>query len=194
MSTVPTILDAFPAARSVASIADPADAMQVLEERHLVAVTDDADVRRRFASALRVRLALNHRATVVDVVEDLLAGADDRSAAIEAIPARIGASRDSAKHQYFLWNDVDSLADHHGPALRRTLDAAFAAAAEQEFVSPDTLVIQRHVLLGGLGLAGFAAGRDGEQPPLTEWLTERDPADEDGLTASPRVVIVPLQG
>lgn len=187
---MPPILDAFPAAASAASVSDPAEAMQVLEERHLVAVTEDPAARRRFAASLRMRLDLNHRATVVEVAEDLLGHGDDPGPALDAIPDALLAA-DGAKHQYFLWHDVDELAERHGAALRRTLHAAFAVSAEREFVSPETLVIQRHVLLGGPSLAEFAAG----PWPLTEWLD----GDEAGrwpeaadLAPSPRVVVLPL--
>jgi hypothetical protein len=103
--------------------------------------------------------------------------------------ALLGA--DGAKHQYFLWPEADGLAERHGPVLRRTLHAAFAVAAEREFVSPETLVIQRHVLVGGPALADFAAG----PAPLTEWLDDEEAGrwpEAGELAPSPRVVVLPL--
>ncbi len=183
---MPPILDAFPDSAGLSAVSDASDAMRVLEERHLVAIAEDPATRRRFAASLRTRLDLVHRATVVDVRDELLTGHDDRTVALDAL---LGA--DGAKHQYFLWPEVDGLAERHGPALRRTLHAAFAVAAEREFVSPETLVIQRHVLVGGPALADFAAG----PAPLTEWLDDAEAGrwpEAGELAPSPRVVVLPL--
>lgn len=176
----------------------------MLEERHLVATTTDTARRDRFGRALRRRLEMNHHATVMDVTAWLDAAVtaarsqaepDGLDAALDDVVRRIRESEDEVRHQYVIWPDVDGLLASDESAVRRAMHDAFAAAAEREFVSPDLLTIQRHVLLGGERTAAFAADPEG---PARRWL-EGDAAgpafpDPSKFCPTPRVAVLPIVG
>jgi hypothetical protein len=200
MVPLPAILDQFPTATGLEEVRTPVEAMEALDVGHLVLVTPDPGARERFLNALEVRLDLNHRAVVLRVRPEGVIGPVDPGAADPAeLLSTLGEHLDdvagTAKLQYILWEDADRFLPQHAHALRRTLDARFAAAAELEFTGPDTLIIQRHLLLGGPVLEEFALGLLPGLPPLGQWLpgTITPAAADAGMPSAPDVAILPLR-
>ncbi len=197
------ILDQFPSGIGLEEVRTPVEAMEALDIGHLVLVTPDPVARERFLGSLSHRLDLNHRAVVLRVRPEGMIGpagpvpppASDPAEVLEGLAGRLETVAGSAKLQYILWEDADRFLPHHAHALRRTLDACFAAAAELEFTSPDTLLIQRHLLLGGPVLEEFAVGLLPGLPPLSQWLPGTfTPANAAaGMPAAPDVAVLPLR-
>lgn len=181
------------------SLDGPEAAVKALEESHLIVVVDDAADRTRFATGVRTRLDVVHRGRFCDVSQ--LYPVLDRAGAVPAreveealvaLTARLRAAGGIDKMQTFVWPDLDALIEVAPGAVRRALHAAFAIAAEHEFVSPETLVIQRHLMLGGARLGELAADVAG---PARTWLEGDDAGafpEAADFCPNPRVAIARL--
>jgi hypothetical protein len=198
-----SILDAFPTRPGLEEVRTAVEAMEVLDAGHLVLVTPDPAARAGFLTSLRMRLELNHRAVVIRATpRGLIApdgstvpAGDPEADPSATLPSRLAELAGPAKMLYVLWEDADGLLPRHAHALRRSLDACFAAAAEMEFCGPDTLMIQRHLLIGGPRLEDFAGGLMPGIPPLWHWLpgTISPAAADAGMPEVPQVALLPLR-
>jgi hypothetical protein len=163
----------------------PADVVQLLDEHHLIALSDHADRREAFCDAIERFLGQVRNAEAVHI--------DGRAAeTIEGFctqlrlslppdyPVRptIAGMVEALRHfpgepmqRVFIWRDADTMLDHDVREFSRLINALFAVAAEQEHLTPGKLVIHRVVMTGGSKLGAFA---DAEDSPFQRWLVEDD--------------------
>lgn len=203
MSTSPPsdLLAAFGRPRLDGEVLEgPESAVKALEESHLIVVVADEANRPGFASSVRKRLDVVHRGRIVDVSQlyPVLAASEAPAAAREVeealveLTARLRAASGVDKMQTFVWPDLDHLIAIAPAAVRRAMHSAFAIAAEHEFVSPETLVLQRHLMFGGDRLAELAADVAG---PARVWLEGDDAGafpEASEYCPSPRVAVARL--
>ena len=203
MVLLTSILDAFPTRPGLEEVRTAVEAMEVLDAGHLVLLAPDPAARARFVASLGMQLELNHRAVVVRVTPrgliapdgSIMPAEDPEADPSTTLPGQLAEVAGPAKVLYVLWEDADGLLPRHAHALRRSLDACFAAAAEMEFCGPDTLMIQRHLLIGGPRLEDFAGGLMPGIPPLWHWLpgTISPDAADAGMPEVPQVALLPLR-
>lgn len=75
----------------------------------------------------------------------------------------------STKHRYFIWHKADALLKRDPALFGHLVNALFGVAAEQELIAPDSLVIQRVVFIGGEPLAKYAEDPESQ---FNRWLDE----------------------
>jgi len=75
------------------------------------------------------------------------------------------------RYQYVIWDSADMLLESDVRLFGRIVNALFGVAAEREHVSPDLLLIQRMVLLGGHKLGAYAEDPAGQ---LRTWVVDHD--------------------
>ncbi|MFK7959104.1 MAG: hypothetical protein AB8G96_01140 [Phycisphaerales bacterium] len=204
MSTSPPsdLLAAFGRPRLDGEALDgPESAVKALEESHLIVVVADETDRSGFAASVRNRLDVVHRGRIVDVSRlypvlgsdaDASTPAGEVEEALVELTARLRAASGIDKMQTFVWPDLDRLITIAPAAVRRAMHSAFAIAAEHEFVSPETLVLQRHLMFGGDRLAELAADVAG---PARVWLEGDDAGafpEAAEFCPSPRVAVARL--
>ena len=160
----------------------PAQTTQLLDEHHLVMVADESGAAWRFTAQVGERLAAIAGASVVTIdgrrvesvetfCDELAAGLGVRchgrrfDTAVELLRSPPGAPR----HQFFLWRDAERLVAADPDLFGRLANAMLAVAAEKEHVSPERLVLQRSVFVGGARLEAYA-GED--ESRLRTWLVE----------------------
>ena len=165
----------------------PADFAQLLDEHHLVVLDEDATRRAAFAHCLAEQLETIPDTEVIDLDGGRITTFDSfcrqidlafhstrpLRRSLEALVRRLRDSARGSKHQYFIWREADGLIEHDPELFGCLANAFFAVAADREYVSPDVLVLQRLVLLGGESLGRYAQNEDGQ---LRTWLLNHDAA------------------
>jgi hypothetical protein len=158
---------------------------QLLEDHHLVVLGGDRAGRMRLA-----RVLADHLGTQPDTAVAVLDGAamTDMAASRDMLAARLGATRpvdasldglldllrepaDGPRRRHILWPDADLVLETDVRLFGRLAGALLGVAAEHEHVSPDVLLLQRVVFLGGEKLGAYADQATGE---LQSWLTDGD--------------------
>lgn len=172
-------------------------AVELLDERHLVAWSRNAGHRERFALEMA-----RHVQSTPDVQTVVIAGAvatslDGFCRQLErALPssatgdggvARIRRTvhgeggvvsrlRDRSanplvhtKRRYYLWRDADAMLRTNPKLFSELADAMMGVAAEAEYASEDLLLIHRVVFVGGVSLEAYGHEQRGQ---LRAWLGE----------------------
>lgn len=164
---------------------EPADYVQLLDEHHLVVIDQDPSWRRSFAQSLIEQLEPIPDTEVVEINGNRVVDLEsfcrqlDRSIgarrpvqrSVEAVTRRLCHCARGSRHQYFIWSEADRLVQSDPELFGRIANVFFAVAAQREYVSPDLLVLQRLVLLGGEPLSRYAAEESGQ---LRTWLPDHD--------------------
>ena len=171
----------------------PDEVIQLLDDQHLVVVTDRAASGERFGDALIRRL--NQMGETQVIVLDGEAVTDVPSfcrlvelqtlsrAARKQLPHAKTFWRDAqsvihvlrqpggaeTKHRYFIWHKADAMLKRDPVLFNHLVNALLGVAAEQEHIAPDSLVIQRLVLIGGESLQAFA---EDQNSALNRWQDE----------------------
>jgi hypothetical protein len=164
---------------------EPADVAPLLDEHHLV-VLGEGDDRDAFAERLHDHLAGTVAESSVTVLEGkrvrdlgsfcrMLDGAIGSGEIIEqtvdGVVERLRGCSTGVRHHYFIWHDADTLLEHDVPLFGRLVNAMLGVAAEREHLSPDVLVIQRHIFLGNYKLGAYA---DDDHGQFRSWLVKDD--------------------
>jgi hypothetical protein len=156
-----------------------ADLVQLLEEHHLVVLSDDAPDRARVARAVADHLAGLADAQVVTVdgrrvrrVADLvrsLRPADGPAPrqSLEGLVAMLRRVSGPARHRFIVWTEADEMLEHDVTAFSEAVNALLAVAVEHEHFSPDRLMLQRVIFLGGDKLGAYAEEEHGQ---FRRWL------------------------
>jgi hypothetical protein len=165
----------------------PDDIVQLLDDHHLVVLSDDAAVRRRFADSLQQQLRVLGD---TDVVEIEGSAATDLPSFCRQLEGRLHIRRDAVnpwwrdmqsvinvlrragsgpKRRYFLWHDADAMLEADVELFCHLVNAFFGVAAEFEHVSLDPVVLQRVIFLGGAKLGAYAEDVNGQ---FCRWLDE----------------------
>lgn len=155
-----------------------ANLTQLLEEHHLVVLSDGPAPRRALALALTRHLASFSGTEVVRIdgtaVHDAAAvaaalgartarapvrpaGVDVRAivAALRRVPAGI-------RHRYIIWTEADELLERDVGSFSEVVNAMLAVAVEHEHFSPEPLILQRAVFTGGAKLGAYAEEENGQ--------------------------------
>jgi hypothetical protein len=148
--------------------ADSATVAQLLDEHHLVVTGEPAD-RRAFAAQLREHLEALEDTEVLLIsgssIRDLASFAealtqgldlDETPTDVDGVIAGLREYPHEPKHLFVMWEDADVMLDADAELFGKLAQAFIGTAAERELISPDMLVLQRMVFLGGETLGAFA--------------------------------------
>ncbi len=169
------------------SLSGPAGIVQLLDEHHLVVLGEQQDQRVDFARHLAEQLGTIPETQTITIRGDLITDLDSLCSqleagldvcepitrSVEAVIELLRINRDDQKHQYFIWQDADSLLESDVDLFGQLANAFLGVAAEREHISPDVLVLQRIVFIGGDKLGAYAEEEAGQ---FCTWLVE------DGIT------------
>jgi len=165
----------------------PESVIQLLDEHHLVALSDDAAARNRFAVTLARQLDLMDQTQVIvidgrqcvdlpsfcrELESKLGVPRIARNAWWRDLHSVIQVLRSTSpgrRRRYLIWNDADAMLETDVELFRRLVNALFGVAAETEYVSLDPVVLQRVVMLGGSKLGAYAEDDNGQ---FNRWLIE----------------------
>lgn len=159
------------------------EVLQLLESSHLVAWSDHARRRLRFAVMLAQFLQGQRDAEVCTLYGRTITDLDsfchqlERSLPGPTLERRIDGprgvtsllrsresfrGRPASKFRFYIWHDADVLLASDQRLFGLILDAMAGVGAEAEFVSDDLLLIHRAVVVGGPGLDAYAEDPAGQ--------------------------------
>jgi hypothetical protein len=166
------------------------DIAPLLDDHHMVVLSDSAEVRSRFALALRHHLQSQADTTVLEIdgtqAPDIPSFCRLLEAELPPREARVAPSwwRDvhhvielltraphERRREYLLWRDADVMLEADVTMFGRLVNALFGSAAEREHVSPKPLVLERVIFTGGAKLGAYAEDTHGQ---FCRWLEDDD--------------------
>jgi hypothetical protein len=167
----------------------PEGIIQLLDDHHLVVLSDHAKTRRQFGTELAENLSLIADTQVIEVegsgVVDLPSFCRqleqkltiptilpnpwwrDMQSVINALRGACAGS----KRRYFIWHGADALLEADVHLFGRVVNAFFGVAAECEHISLEPLVLLRVVFIGGAKLGAYAEDTSGQ---FCKWIEEED--------------------
>lgn len=163
-----------------------ASAEALLDEHHVVAVSDCEDTLIDFGSHVTMQMEQLADTEVCPLYGRLLTSLDDLAYMLaHALPGsrRIGANLDAiadalrekhpgTKRRFIVWHDADALMQRAPGLFDEVLDVLMGVAAEREYASEDTLMLGRCLFIGSpklLEAEGFGGWlREGQSKPLWE--------------------------
>jgi hypothetical protein len=167
----------------------PDGLIQLLDDHHLVILSDHPRSRRAVGCALQDRLALIADTQVLTIdgqrALDLpgLCRQLEHGLALSRsgeklwwrdVHSLIGLLRSAchgARRRYFIWQDADAMLEADVELFCRVVNAFCAVAAECEHVSLDPIVLLRLVFIGGPKLGAYAEDTTGQ---FCRWLDDDD--------------------
>jgi hypothetical protein len=163
----------------------PADVFQLLDEHHLVALSDHDDRRRRLCDSMESFLSEVSDTQIIAIDGQRAETLDqfcgelgrhlppdfDCRPTIGGLVEALRFFPGEPMRRVFVWRDADVMLDQDVDTFARLVNALFAIAAEQEHLTPGRLVVQRVLLTGGSKLGAFA---DDDNGPFQRWLVEED--------------------
>lgn len=159
------------------------DVVQLLDENHLVALSDAPRHRMHFAVSLGQFLQGLKDAEVCSLYGRFITDLDsfcyqiERAIAGPPIERRIDGprgvtallrsretfrGRPACKFRFYIWHDAEILLMHDEGLFGRLADAMMGVAAEAEYASDDLLLIHRTIFVGGRILEEYADRPDGQ--------------------------------
>jgi hypothetical protein len=131
--------------------------VQLLDEHHLVVLADEPEVRMSFVDLIRSAVREAPETQVIDLGAAPLASLD---AFGELYRAQLDVDATPPVHEpkrrVVLWPEADRTLEVDVDCFAGIVDRLLADAQEQEFDSPDLLVVNRFVLFGGPQLGAWA--------------------------------------
>lgn len=168
------------------------DVVQLLDEHHLVAISDSPRRRMHFAVALGQFLQGMRDAEVCTLYGRFITNVDSFCYQLEhaisgpLVDRRIDGprgltsllrsrpvyrGRPASKFRFYIWHDADVLLSEDEALFGRLVDAISGVAAEAEYVDDDVLLIHRAVYVGSSLLAQYAAKSTGQ---FQAWAADSD--------------------
>lgn len=165
----------------------PEDVIQVLDDHHLVALSDSRLARQRFRATLVEHLDSIGDTEVIGIRGDHAIDLPsfcrqlERQLAVQRrgpqtwwrdVSSVIDLLRGAAsrpKRRYFVWNDADAMLRSDAGLFCRLVNALFGVAAECEHISMEPLVVQRVVFIGGEPLGTYAEDAHSQ---FSRWLDD----------------------
>jgi hypothetical protein len=170
----------------------PGEVIQLLDDHHLVVVTDRAATGERFGDMLIKRMMQMADTQVVVLDGEAVTDVPSFCRLVELqtltrserkeLPQTKNFWRDvqsvinvlrrtgpTIKRRYFVWHKADALLKRDPALFSHLVNALLGVAAEQEHIVLDSLTIQRVVFIGGEALATYAEDSDGQ---FHRWLDE----------------------
>ena len=159
------------------------DVVQLLDEHHLIAISENPRNRTHFAVSLDQFLQGLRDAEVCTLYGRFITDLDAFCYQLErAIPGptlerridgrrgvtallrsrEVFRGRAASKFRFYIWHDADVLLRADESLFGRLVDALAGVAAEAEYVSDDLLMIHRAVYVGGPLLATYADKKGGQ--------------------------------
>jgi len=165
----------------------PQSVIQLLDDHHLVVLSDRPRARQQFGSSLG-----DHLRTITDthvVTIDGAAATDlpsfcrqlvqglllpkikvnpwwrDMQSVIEVLRSACTGF----KRRYLIWQDADAMLESDVELFCRLVNAMFGVAAECEHISLDPVMLQRVVFIGGAKLGAYAEDVNGQ---FCRWLDD----------------------
>lgn len=159
------------------------EVVQLLDEHHLIAISEIPRHRTHFAVSLGQFLQGLRDAEVCALYGRFITDLDSFCYQLErAIPGplldrRIDGTRGvtallrsrevfrgraPSKFRFYIWHDADVLLRQDEQLFGRLVDALAGVAAEAEYVSDDLLMIHRGVFVGGPSLSDYAGRSEGQ--------------------------------
>ena len=173
---------------AVESIDWSQDIAPLLDDHHLVVLSDSADARAKFALALRHHLQSQADTSVIEIDGTQAADIPSFCKALEAqLPARepsvpqtwwrdvhhvidlLTRAPHERRREYLLWKDADAMLEADVATFGRLVNALFSSAAEREHVSPKPLVLERVIFTGDEKLGAYAEDTKGQ---FCRWLED----------------------
>ena len=176
---------------------------QLLDEHHLVVLSDHPMARLAFSQALATRLGSLAETQVIRLAG---AGITDTAGFCHRLGQALGmASRKppnlgriietlrqaspGVRRRYLVWNDADEMLERGVARFARVVAALMAVAVEHEYFGPEPLVLQRVVLTGGAKLGAYA---EDERGPFCCWPEEESFASNESSIRSDPSAAYPL--
>lgn len=157
---------------------------QLLDEHHLVVLSDEPDTRRSFAGCLRAHLGGFGSTQVIEVdglaVRDIddfahqLArglGTSAGSGELDDVAAMLRHPVEGLHRRYLVWTNADEMLERDVTTFSELVNSLFGVAAEHEFVNEGPLLLQRVVFTGGAKLGAYAEEENGQ---FSSWLVGDD--------------------
>lgn len=167
----------------------PEDIIQLLDDHHVVVLSDSVSARRAFGSTLMRRLNGLAESQVIDIdgesATDLPSFCRqlerqchirsrgpapwwrDMQSVIQAL-RKAGAG---VKRRYYIWHDAHAMLESDVELFCKLINALFGVAAECEHINLDPVVLHRVVFLGGSKLGAYAEDSHGQ---FSRWLEDED--------------------
>lgn len=170
----------------------PGEVIQLLDDHHLVVVTDRAATGERFADMLVRRMtqmadtqvvvldgeAVTDVPTFCRLVELQTLTRSERKELpqtktfwrdVQSVINVLRRTHPMTKRRYYVWHKADALLKRDPALFNHLVNALLGVAAEQEHIVLDSLTIQRVVFIGGDALAKYAEDPESQ---LNRWLDE----------------------
>lgn len=166
------------------------DVTQLLDEHHLVALSEFPARRLQFATSLSQFLGMQRDTEVCSFYGRFITDLDSFCYQLErAVPGplldrridgpggvaallrnrMIVRGKPATKFRYYVWHDADLLLRSDPTVFAKLVDAFAGIAAESEYVSDDLLLIHRSIFVGGPLLADVSQD---ERGPFRSWLAD----------------------
>ncbi len=181
---------------------------QLLEEHHLVVLSDDSVRRADFGRALCRHLEELSFTQVIRIDGGQTTDFDAFNRAIlpslrrtpgpvADMPGLIDHLRErpgGIRQRYIVWSDAGEMLERDVPLFGRLVNAIMAVAVEHEHLSDELLLVQRLVVTGASKLGAYA---EEEQGQLHRWMTRADGLDSEEIArcvSHPPVLTLRLDG
>jgi len=174
----------------------PQGIIQLLDDHHLVVLSDNPRARHQFSHTLSQHLSAISDTQVVSIdgkdatnlssfcrqIEHRLAAGEAGSIGganevntwwrdIHSVIEALRRNSSGPKRRYFIWNDADVMLEADVDLFCRLVNALLGVAAECEHVSLDPVMLQRVVFLGGNKLGAYAEDQSGQ---FCRWLEDEE--------------------
>lgn len=159
------------------------DVAQLLDDHHLVVLSEETDHRRQCVGALGTMLGEMTRTEVVIIdgarthsLSDFVSTLSDHRPLdtrpddeLHHVYAMLRSRQTEPMRRYYLWNDADTLLESDITAFGRLVHALCSVAAEHEYLDDDNVIIERAIFLGGPKLGAYAEEPQGQ---FAQWRTD----------------------
>lgn len=168
--------------------------IQLLDDHHLVVLSDNPQARSQFAQTLAESLGLIAQTEVVMIdgrsatdlpsfcrqLESHLSGAGTSPSPqtsdrwwrdIHSVIEILRGAGGGLKRRYFIWPDADSMLEADVELFSSVVNAIFGVAAESEHINLDPVIVQRVVFIGGSKLGAYAEDTSGQ---FCKWLEDEE--------------------
>jgi hypothetical protein len=174
----------------------PEDVGPLLDDHHLVVLSDSPTVRQRFGRALSHYIQSQADTVVYEVDGSRAPDVPLFCAQLEQqIPQEKPSSKTPAapwwrdvhhviemlsrapherRREYLIWHEADVMLEADVAMFSRLVNALLGSASEREHVSSQPLVLQRVIFIGGAKLGAYAEDSHGQ---FSRWLEDEDEAD-----------------
>jgi hypothetical protein len=163
---------------SVADLLRPSlvadDMTPLLDEHHLVVLSEDAHQRDAFADSMESCLPWLPDTAIIRIQGEQVDSLASFCHALDLgslMPPKpqigdlVGLLRQAPrrfKRRYIIWSDADALLERDVTLFSHLVNALMSVAVEREFLCTDRLIVERYVFIGGGKLGAYAEDVNGQ--------------------------------